>query len=117
MIEGFRFTMDAKENNEFVPMSRRMFFRHSMVECLPTHASLAPSNAGDASTTSFQEDRVILELLLRQNEVRGKLVKIMQKIHNVSRTRCLFLILPHAVKHNVSRTRCLFLILPHAVKP
>ncbi len=31
MVEGFRFSMNPKENNRFMPMNRRMFFRHSMV--------------------------------------------------------------------------------------
>ena len=78
MIEGFRFTVDPKENNQVLPMNRRMFFRHSMVECLPT----AQNSTG--GSTSLQEDRMILELLLRQNEVKDKLVKIMQKLHAVS---------------------------------
>jgi hypothetical protein len=77
MIEGFRFTVHPKENNQVLPMNRRMFFRHSMVECLPT----AQNNIG--GSTSLQEDRMILELLLRQNEVKDKLVKIMQKLHAV----------------------------------
>ncbi len=80
MIEGFRFTVDPKENNQVLPMNRRMFFRHSMVECLPTSSQ---ANIQGGSTTSLQEDRMILELLLRQNEVKDKLVKIMQKLHAV----------------------------------
>lgn len=78
MIEGFRFTVDPKENNQVLPMNRRMFFRHSMVECLPS----VQNNLG--GSTSLQEDRMILELLLRQNEVKDKLVRIMQKLHAVS---------------------------------
>ena len=49
MIEGFRFTVDPKANNQVLPMNRRMFFRHSMVECLPT----AQASAG--GSTSQQE--------------------------------------------------------------
>ena len=48
-------------------MCRKMFFRHSMVECL------LPSHKG--------QEKTILELLLRQGEVRAKLVGIMQKLH------------------------------------
>ena len=77
MIEGFRFTVDPKENNQVMPMNRRMFFRHSMVECLPTRLNSA------GGSTSQQEDRMILEMLIRQNEVKEKLVKIMQKLYAV----------------------------------
>ena len=77
MVEGFRFTVNPKENHQVMPMNRRMFFRHSMVECLPTRLNSA------GGSTSQQEDRMILEMLIRQNEVKEKLVKIMQKLHAV----------------------------------
>jgi hypothetical protein len=92
MIEGFRFTMSAKENHQYLPMNRRMFFRHSMVECSPSSplaASLpAPAaregGAPQVLLTSCQEDRAILELLLRQNEVKDRLVSIMQRLYKGS---------------------------------
>jgi hypothetical protein len=98
MVEGFRFSMNPKENNQFMPMNRRMFFRHSMVEChsspLPSHtclyhnqhaaAAAAATAESEQVLTSCQEDHAILRLLLRQNEVKDKLVTIMQKIHAVS---------------------------------
>ena len=92
MIEGFRFTMGPKENHQYLPMNRRMFFRHSMVECTPLSplAVLASSRQqqqqmSDAQLlTSCQEDRTILELLLRQNEVKDKLVSIMQRLYKGS---------------------------------
>ena len=44
MIEGFRFTVDPRESSSCLPVCRKMFFRHSMVECqveagqvFPTH--------------------------------------------------------------------------------
>ena len=77
MVEGFRFTVNPKENHQVMPMNRRMFFRHSMVECLPSRQTSA------GGSTSLQEDRMILELLIRQNEVKEKLVKIMQKLYAV----------------------------------
>ncbi len=84
MIEGFRFTMNAKENNQYLPINRRMFFRHSMVECLPSNpAANVMGSCESPLTTSAQEDRTILELLLRQNEVKDKLVSIMQRLHKV----------------------------------
>ena len=87
MIEGFRFTLGASENNQFLPMNRRMFCLHSMVECLPSSSYLSAAAAATASaspsTTSLQEDRHILELLLRQNEVKDHLVRIMQKLYLV----------------------------------
>ena len=117
MIEGFRFTIDARENNQFLPLNRRMFFRHSMVECMPSHIGISPASAGPAAAaaasrqqqqqqhqlvaavgssssnnnnnsapcaTSLQEDRMILQLLLRQNEVKDQLVGIMQELHKNS---------------------------------
>ena len=33
MIEGFRFTVDPRESSSCLPVCRKMFFRHSMVEC------------------------------------------------------------------------------------
>ena len=85
MIEGFRFTMRATENNQFLPLNRRMFFQHSMVECLPSNPAVNSGNGGgaDVITTSAQEDRMILELLIRQNEVKDKLVAIMQALYKV----------------------------------
>lgn len=53
MIEGFRFTMSPKERSSCLPVCRKMFFRHSMVECLLPR--------GQEST--------ILQLLLKQTEV------------------------------------------------
>ena len=81
MIEGFRFTMDARENHQFLPLNRHMYFRHSMVECLPSVYGACSTSGSDA--TSSQEDRMILELLLRQNEVKDRLVGIMQKLYQV----------------------------------
>lgn len=93
MIEGFRFTMDAKENNQFLPLNRRMFFRHSMVECLASSAAtgayLTRDEGAQQANTSAQEDRTILELLLRQNEVKDKLVEIMQSLYKVCAPACL----------------------------
>ena len=86
MIEGFRFTMNSKENNQYLPINRRMFFRHSMVECLPSNPAASRSSTSGCETpltTSSQEDRTILELLLRQNEVKDKLVGIMQRLYKV----------------------------------
>lgn len=37
MIEGFRFTLDAKANNQFLPINQRMFFR-----CTFAHALCEP---------------------------------------------------------------------------
>lgn len=98
MIEGFRFTIHPRENHQFLPINRRMFFRHTMVECMPS-AYVPPSSSmgcdkaakvapTSSDATSSQEDRTILELLLRQNEVKDRLVKIMQKLHAVG---CLLL--------------------------
>lgn len=102
MIEGFRFTMDARENNQFLPLNRRMFFRHSMVECLASGAAVGMAHLAACNTAapggeggggggisgaqpniSAQEDRMILELLLRQNDVKDKLVEIMQALYKV----------------------------------
>jgi hypothetical protein len=55
MIEGFRFTVDPKERSSCIPVCRKMFFRHSMVECL------LPKNNEDES--------VILKLLMKKHEV------------------------------------------------
>jgi len=55
MIEGFRFTVDSRERSSCLPMCRKMFFRHSMVECL------LPKNNEDES--------VILKLLMKKHEV------------------------------------------------
>jgi hypothetical protein len=90
MVEGFRFTLDRKALSQHLPMNRRMFFRHSMVECHPSsspgnHAGAAARDNAGCNLTSCQEDRVILSLLLRQNEVKDKLVQIMQKLYKVSR--------------------------------
>lgn len=71
MIEGFRFTMNPTERSSCLPMPRKMFFRHSMVECI-----LPPG-----------EERIILELLLKKNEVRGRLVNLMQKLSSSSSGR------------------------------
>lgn len=95
MIEGFRFTMDARENHQFLPLNRRMYFRHTMVECLPSFYASSHNaylTSGDDATSS-QEDRMILELLIRQNEVKDKLVKLMQRLYEVGRTQNLFLVL------------------------
>ena len=75
MVEGFRFTLDARENNQYLPLSRRMFFRHSMVECYPNGSTTMKQ------ATSTCEDQVILNLLLRQNELRDTLVQIMKDLH------------------------------------
>ena len=54
MVEGFRFTLDPKANNQFLPINRRMFFRHSMVECYASsHLSDSSGSAGHM-LTSFQ---------------------------------------------------------------
>ena len=58
MVEGFRFSIHAKEISSIMPISRKMFFRHSMVEC----TSLS-------SSSQNQEDNTILSLLFKQNEV------------------------------------------------
>jgi hypothetical protein len=91
MVEGFRFTLDPKSNNQYLPLNRRMFFRHSMVECYPSSSSsaaaftdgLTSSPLSPSHQTSSQEDRTILSLLLRQNEVKDKLVSILQRIYQV----------------------------------
>lgn len=85
MIEGFRFTLDASANNSHLPLNRRMFFRHSMVECYPTCVgtpSVSPHGFNAATTTC--EDHTILNLLLRQREVRAKLVAFMKELHDNS---------------------------------
>jgi hypothetical protein len=82
MVEGFRFSLHAEANNQFIPMNRRMFFRHSTVECIqPSSRSPASSSNSSNNETSHQEDRLILQLLLRQNEVKDKLVSVMQKLY------------------------------------
>lgn len=53
MIEGFRFTMNANEKSSCLPVCRKLFFRHSMVECLLPRG----------------EEKMILELLLKKHEV------------------------------------------------
>ena len=86
MVEGFRFSLNAKANNQFLPMNSRMFFRHSMVECYPSSSLQCGARGASADSgmlTSSQEDRMILSLLLKQNEVKDKLVQIMQRIHKV----------------------------------
>jgi hypothetical protein len=89
MVEGFRFSLHPKANNQFIPMNRRMFFRHSMVECIQSPAtSLASTNC--KYETSHQEDSLILQLLLRQNEVKDKLVSMMQKIYKVGVSQVFF---------------------------
>jgi hypothetical protein len=90
MAEGFRFSLGRGENNQFLPMNRRMFFRHSMVECLPSDRTDASMLQPGDNFISTQEDRMILRLLLRQNEVKDKLVGIMQRLYKVT-SRRLFL--------------------------
>jgi hypothetical protein len=68
MIEGFRFTVSSKERSSCLPVCRKMFFRHSMVECL------LPKG----------HETTILQLLLKQGEVRAKLVNLMQKLYSES---------------------------------
>lgn len=76
MIEGFRFTISANEISSILPISRKMFFRHSVAECIPSlHAS---------ANASPQVDPAILSLLFKQNDVRDRLVKIMKRIHTES---------------------------------
>lgn len=84
IVEGFRFTLDARENHQHIPMNRKMFFRHSMVECIP-RTSGSGGAAGNAAMdmTSSHEDHTILSLLLQQNVLQAKLVEIMKKIHEV----------------------------------
>ena len=58
-----------------------------MVECHPSTMSSSSASAPDqdapCNLTSCQEDRIILSLLLRQNEVKDRLVHIMQKLYKV----------------------------------
>jgi hypothetical protein len=90
MVEGFRFSLHAKANNQFIPMNRRMFFRHSMVECLQTPAISSPASANSQYETSHQENALILQLLLKQNEVKDKLVSMMQKIYKAGASQVFF---------------------------
>jgi hypothetical protein len=91
MVEGFRFSLHAKANNQFIPMNRRMFFRHSMVECVQTPAISSPSSANSSQyETSHQENALILQLLLKQNEVKDKLVSMMQKIYKAGVSQVFF---------------------------
>lgn len=64
MVEGFRFSIDANECSGVLPISRKMFFRHSMVECIPN--SVGPDQCA-------KEDNAILSLLFKQNEVAATL--------------------------------------------
>ena len=66
MIEGYRFCIHAREISSILPISRKMFFRHSMVECIPSSGSSAKSGRFSAASN---EDSVILNLLFKQNEV------------------------------------------------
>ena len=76
MAEGFRFTVPSNEASSILPIPRKMFFRHSVVECVPS--------LSQAANASPQVDPTILGLLLKQNEVRDRLVKIMKKLHSES---------------------------------
>lgn len=53
-----------------------------MVECYPS-SKVSIGGSSGMNMTSNQEDRTILDLLMRQNEVKDKLVNIMQKIREV----------------------------------
>ncbi len=88
MIEGFRFTLDAAANNSYLPLNRRMFFRHSMVECYPSPGPSGSSTGvrgAQSSHTSYScEDHTILNLLLKQCELRATLVSFMKELHERS---------------------------------
>ena len=95
MVEGFRFTVGTNEGSGILPISRKLFFRHSMVECLPSLPSSSstlgsskslPSSAAAAAATPSpgQEDHTILSLLFKQTEVKGRLIKIMRRIYEES---------------------------------
>lgn len=66
MVEGYRFSIHAREISSILPISRKMFFRHSMVECMPSSSSGSSSGSGCASQ---HEDSAILSLLFKQNDV------------------------------------------------
>lgn len=70
MIEGFRFTVGCNEGSGILPISRKMFFRHSMVECLPSKAALGAGSLPSSSpSAAAQEDHAVLGLLFKQTEV------------------------------------------------
>lgn len=74
-IEGFRFTCGMQELSHCIPFGRRMFHRTTMVEC--------EAKKLDAYGKAHESERV-LRLLLQQNELKNKLVKIVQAIHHES---------------------------------
>lgn len=99
MIEGFRFTISPREISSILPIPRKMFFRHSVVECLPAASSSgAAQNSPQVPPADFfscvrvvssyaleeQVDPTILSLLFKQNEVRDRLVKIMKRLYSES---------------------------------
>ena len=76
-VEGFRFTCDMEDSANSVPFGRRMFQCTTMVECENENVQ---TNSGPVS----HENKGILELLLRQEELKAKLVNIVQEIHKES---------------------------------
>ena len=77
--EGFRFQCDASLPASKLPICREMFFRHSVVECTGhlkgTQRELPPAG---------EPDRTLLAMLMRQKEMVGRLVSVVQSIHKRS---------------------------------
>lgn len=72
-IEGFRFTCDANERANCLPVNRKMFFRTSMVEC----------NTSDPRVKCGYNNTA-LEMLLKHEQVQSKLLGVVQALHRKS---------------------------------
>lgn len=65
---GFRYVCNRNDSASSLPIHRKMFFRHSMVEC-------------KGKNVNGESNSKVLELLMNQSETLEKLTEFVQKLH------------------------------------